>query len=727
MQHLMKDSSFLLLLLGAVLLFSYVVLGERSNHQFLSAFFPNALPKSKDFVALALNLKRRLQVVPLGDHEQQASTKIFLKFLETPSAGKLRNSLVKGAFGSLVVVSNTTEQQYEFLRSSALVEGAAERFQLLMKSNHYELAEELWKYCALWQDGGIYLDAQIQVLNPLPLKEIIAGDSSRERDGVAVLMDTFAPMSVYGSLLLFRDAKSKVALEMAKLIVETNISTLMGSPLLLPHTLHDLIHNSESNGGWHLLLQSCSESPFQAKAEDYTGSKGTRSLYKCSPLSGLCCFVYSDNEESRVAILGSRKPMQPNQVVNFSGLPEPMQPGSTPKGELPFISTIRTKENPKPPAEQQAAPFKTFYELLQERECLPSHSCNKCLGDKKHGATCETCMEECTCYCKALCEEDKDPSAAKNLQYQEVKVRKPGFSRDPTRLIPRKIHQTWFEHLDPEKYPNMSRLTESFKTSGWAYSFYTDEKAGEFLSENFPPQVRQAYDLLVPGAFKADLFRYCCLLIYGGVYADVDTLLGPFLDSAIPPDAGFVVGLDEPGKRIGKGHCVWNGFLAATPGHPFLAKVIETVVNNIHQRFTSVDVARTFCPLPEMSIITSFSPLFVAGPCMLGSIMNKVLGRHGQAPIEAGTLSTSNASIEIPGRIIILHQNKLDMGAHRFTSLEQNLIVLSTDFPESDDREKLDGYEHYSETRVRFTTYGTEGVYKDNHRNNTALIRVIVE
>lgn len=709
-----------------MLLFSYVALVEWTQHQVFPAFFPNALPNSHDLATLGVNSKRRLQEVPLAD-PQQASTKIFLNFLETSPARKLRNSLQGGAFGSLVVVANATEQQYEFLRSSKLVKGAPERFQLLIKSNHYELAEELWKYCALWHDGGLYLDAQSQLLNPLPLKKIIADNSGHTRDGVAVLMDSFAPMSVHGSLLLFRHAKSKVALEMAKLIVETNISTLIDSPLLLPHTLFALIHNAESNGGWYLLPQSCSESPFQAKAEDNSGYEGTHHLYKCSPLSGLCCFVYSDYEGSRVAVLGSRKPMQPNQIITFSDLPEPLQPGSTSNGELPFISTIVTSENQSRSTEQQLAQFKTFYELLQERDCLPSHSCNKCLGDKKHGATCETCLEACTCYCKALCDEAKDPSAAKNLQYQKVKVRKPRFSQDPTRLIPRKVHQTWFEHLNPEKYPNMSRLTESFKTSGWTYNFYTDKKAGEFLSENFPPQVRQAYDLLLPGAFKADLFRYCCLLIHGGVYADVDTLLGPLLDSAIPPDAGFVVGLDEPGKRIGKRHCVWNGFLASTPGHPFLAKTIETVVNNIHQRFTSIDVARMFCPLPEMSIITSFSPLFVAGPCILGSIMNKVIGRHGQAPIEPGTISTSNASIEIPGRTIILHQNKLDMGAHRFTSLDQNLIVLSTDFPESDDREKLDGYEHYSDTRVRFTTYGTVGVYKDNHRNNTALIRVIVE
>jgi mannosyltransferase OCH1-like enzyme len=91
----------------------------------------------------------------------------------------------------------------------------------------------------------------------------------------------------------------------------------------------------------------------------------------------------------------------------------------------------------------------------------------------------------------------------------------------------------------------MSRLIESFKQSGWEYKFYTDDEARNFLSTHFPPEVRQAYDALRPGAFKADLFRYCVLLIHGGVYADMDIMLETNLDLAVGPDVGFMVPQDE--------------------------------------------------------------------------------------------------------------------------------------------------------------------------------------
>lgn len=52
------------------------------------------------------------------------------------------------------------------------------------------------------------------------------------------------------------------------------------------------------------------------------------------------------------------------------------------------------------------------------------------------------------------------------------------------------------------------------------------------------------------GAFKADLFRYCVLLIRGGVYADMDVLLETNLDDAIASDIGFMTPIDEASLRM---------------------------------------------------------------------------------------------------------------------------------------------------------------------------------
>ena len=727
--------------------------------------------------------RRRLQEV--GDSsttakvaQPQAPIHIFTNAKMDGLARKQRQ-ILQNAWNpaTVVLTSNSTEEQHAFLLAHPCVEGVAERFEeLRAKPSLSPLAEEVWKFCALYFHGGLYLDSDSPVLKASALKQLLwMDDDSTAPQGrnspkvMAVLMDFFAPSSIHGSLLFLREAQSNVALEMAKLLVNTNIAELALSPLILPRALYDLIQKDVTNSGggdtagstqlhpgknghWHILQQSCSEDPFRKQHSVYDVDKSAlitsdslQSAHRCSPQNGFCCLIYTGNDNKRVAVLASRTPTHPVQQIAYSDLPKPFQhaqnnanlqeeDSNTVAEELPFVATMRRLgvSSPETNTSSSATPrVLTFYEKLKEKDCLPSSSCHKCLSDKKNGATCETCRSACPCYCKALCHEselendnDDSESHQDNRRYEQSAVRKPLYARDPTRLIPRIVHQTWFEDLTPDKYPNMSRLAGSFQSSGWEYKFYTDDQAGAFLEEHFPPQVREAYELLIPGAFKADLFRYCVLLIRGGVYADVDTMMGPSLDAAIPKDVGFMVGLDEPGKKIGKRMCLWNGFLASAPGHPFLAKAIETIVNNILERFTSVDMAAMHCPMPEMSVITSFSPLFVAGPCMLGSTINQVLGRHRQTNFEAGELVHSDDALQIPGRTIILDQNKYDMGAHRFTFLEQNLIVLSTDFPNSDDRGDR---EHYSDTRIRFTTYGVDSVYKNSERSNGPLIRLTLE
>jgi hypothetical protein len=433
--------------------------------------------------------------------------------------------------------------------------------------------------------------------------------------------------------------------------------------------------------------------------------------------------------------------------------------------DLPYISTLEEQTHPRP---TELPPTPNFYDILQQQDCLPfNKKCTKCLTNPQ-GASCTTCASVCPCYCKALCH---TPVPEKFIS-KSIVVKPPLYARDPSRLVPRIIHQTYFESITPEKYPNISRLMESFKQSGWEYRFYTDDMSLRFLSTHFPSEVREAYEALQPGAFKvsvrttiesfedkythiqlqanpknilslqADLFRYCVLLIYGGVYADIDIMLESNLDRVVSPDVGFMIPQDEPGELLDRRMCLWNGLIAVAPGHPFLAKVIETVVNNVRNRFTSVDIDQLFCPDPELSILHRYDLLWTTGPCILGAMVNKVLGRHGQESFEAGELDLwdeskltalergtefvigvdGNPSRKIPGKSIILQQNKHDMGSHRFTLLDNNMVVAATDLPDSDDRKNQDRPRtHYSKTHVEGSIYGLDGVYTDNVPTNDEL------
>eukprot|EP00984_Skeletonema_dohrnii_P006678 scaffold2378_cov137-Skeletonema_dohrnii-CCMP3373.AAC.1 len=118
------------------------------------------------------------------------------------------------------------------------------------------------------------------------------------------------------------------------------------------------------------------------------------------------------------------------------------------------------------------------------------------------------------------------------------------------------------------------------------------------------------------------------------------------------------------------------------------------------------------CDNPELAVSHAYSTLFTGGPCILGMTLNEVMGRPLQQTFVHGDLRTD---VEVPGRTVILNQNKWDMGAHRFTWLDNNLVVAATDMPDYDDRQGLKGEDmdqaaHYSKTLDRTTLYGYKKV-----------------
>ena len=85
--------------------------------------------------------------------------------------------------------------------------------------------------------------------------------------------------------------------------------------------------------------------------------------------------------------------------------------------------------------------------------------------------------------------------------------------------IPRIIHQT---HTRNEIPDNMQEAMETIISLNpeYEYRYYSDEDCRDFILKYLGSRVAKAYDSLIPGAYKADLFRYCVIYIKGGVYLD---------------------------------------------------------------------------------------------------------------------------------------------------------------------------------------------------------------
>jgi mannosyltransferase OCH1-like enzyme len=618
------------------------------------------------------------------------------------------------------------EGQRMFVRNQRC---GVKRFDELVKRKQAHLAAELYKYCALQKRGGVWVDMSSPLL--VRLEDVV-----KENASMAVLGGAFSGGSIHGSFLLLRREHAHIAKTMLQLMIETSIKSLEASPMLLTRKLYSLIAESvceESphslqtgwNGDWFLLEQKCQVDALLRLP--IVGS--SQIIHECSGVQEFCCSIHHEGQQM---VMLSRYPFLPYQKIT-EPLSQPIDAshGAFRDEQLPYVSNVAVKAM----NEKQVTP--NLHDIFEDKQLMPSPACLKCL----HQKTCVKYDEICEEYLGTICSTHAPPKVVT----KELTVTPPLYRRDPSRLIPRIIHQTWYEDLTKEDYPNMSRLKESFRQSGWEYKFYSDADAEEFLLTHFPPEVLEAYKALIPGAFKADLFRYCALLIYGGVYADVDIVLESKLDISIEPDIGFMVPMDEPDA------CVWQGLIAAAPGHPFLAKAIETVVNQVRNRYTTIDIDASYCPDPHFKVLHTFDVLFTAGPCLLGASINRVLGRYAQEIFEPGELfpearnGTSFVKVmdgykgaKIPGRTVMLKQNKWDMSAHRFTNIERGLIVAGTDLENSDDRQnrKLKkqaeeddqdeesgkkGGEHYSKAHAKTGIYGVAGLYVDQERANEEI------
>jgi mannosyltransferase OCH1-like enzyme len=115
----------------------------------------------------------------------------------------------------------------------------------------------------------------------------------------------------------------------------------------------------------------------------------------------------------------------------------------------------------------------------------------------------------------------------------------------------------------------------------YKYIYYDDVDARKFLRENFSDEINYSYDLLVPGAFKADLLRYCFLYHYGGCYFDCKQILRIQIRDILNPNSNIVLCNDVIDNAL------LNAIIFSTEKNSIIEKTIKDCVYNIINKFGS--------------------------------------------------------------------------------------------------------------------------------------------
>ena len=113
----------------------------------------------------------------------------------------------------------------------------------------------------------------------------------------------------------------------------------------------------------------------------------------------------------------------------------------------------------------------------------------------------------------------------------------------------------------------------------YEYYFYDDNDCRIFIKNNFKEDVLDAYDFLYPGAYKADLFRYCYIYINGGCYFDNKYILRKPLRYIINP------GYDNLYCKDTKEYLMFNAIILAVPKLNHINRAIDEVVKNVKEKY----------------------------------------------------------------------------------------------------------------------------------------------
>ncbi len=145
-----------------------------------------------------------------------------------------------------------------------------------------------------------------------------------------------------------------------------------------------------------------------------------------------------------------------------------------------------------------------------------------------------------------------------------------------------KVYGFWHNKQLPEFLNNSINKTLT-NNPYLEYEIFDEQLAKDFLKLNFPKEVLHAYNTLKPCAYKSDLFRYCLLYIYGGIYIDLKLILNPI-------DKSFFLNNDYHfAKDRRRNGCNWK-ILQTTflyfkhPKNPRFKKVIDRIITNVKNR-----------------------------------------------------------------------------------------------------------------------------------------------
>lgn len=176
------------------------------------------------------------------------------------------------------------------------------------------------------------------------------------------------------------------------------------------------------------------------------------------------------------------------------------------------------------------------------------------------------------------------------------------YNLQESNIIPKYIFQTWHSNVLPK---NMQICVNKLKEENpeFKHFLFDDNDCRNFIQQYFDADILYAFDHLKPGTYKADLWRYCILYIYGGIYLDIKYQPIDGFKFKYFLDKEYFV-LERPSDAFWKPneYGIYNALMICKPYNDLLLKAIYKISENVKNEEYG------------------YSNLYPTGPGLLGSL-----------------------------------------------------------------------------------------------------------
>ena len=139
-------------------------------------------------------------------------------------------------------------------------------------------------------------------------------------------------------------------------------------------------------------------------------------------------------------------------------------------------------------------------------------------------------------------------------------------------MIPKIIWQTYKDPFnDLPQYAKNAAQTWKDLNPEYKYIYMDDKEIESFIINEFDQEWLEIFNNYPLGVMRGDLFRYMITYIYGGVYADLDTICNVPISTWINTNTDMVICIDD--DNINYAQLAF----ACTPKHPVLKTVLDLI------------------------------------------------------------------------------------------------------------------------------------------------------